>query len=60
MIGVEGLTVVYGNTAVVRDVSFSVATGESFALVGESGSGKSTILKALAGQVDNWSGALTL
>ena len=60
MIGVEGLTVVYGTTAVVRDVSFSVATGESFALVGESGSGKSTILKALAGQVDSWSGALTL
>ena len=33
----------------VRDVSFSVTTGESVALVGLNGSGKSTILKLAAG-----------
>ncbi|MCY1706165.1 ABC transporter ATP-binding protein [Pannonibacter sp. SL95] len=60
MIDVDSLNVFYGSTAVVKDVSFSVATGESFALVGESGSGKSTILKALAGQVDSWSGSIAL
>jgi len=32
---------------VVRDVSFHVATGESFGLVGESGCGKSTIALAI-------------
>lgn len=59
-IGVVGLTVRFGDAAVVQDVSFDVAAGEAFALVGESGSGKTTILKALAGQVRDWSGRLTL
>ena len=51
MIGVQNLSVRFGDTTVLHDVSFDVAGGESFALVGESGSGKSTILKALSGQV---------
>jgi peptide/nickel transport system ATP-binding protein len=46
--------------AAVRDVSFSVADGESFGLVGESGSGKSTILRAMAGLVPTWSGEMTV
>ena len=33
----------------VRDVSFSIAEGETFTLVGESGSGKSTLAMAIAG-----------
>jgi ABC-type dipeptide/oligopeptide/nickel transport system ATPase subunit len=60
MIGIDRLTVRYGDTVVVRDVSLAVGAGESVALVGESGSGKSTILKALAGQVRDWTGRLTL
>jgi ABC-type glutathione transport system ATPase component len=32
---------------VVRDVSFTIARGETFGLIGESGSGKSTIGRAL-------------
>ena len=60
MIGVQDLTVRFGDTTVLHGVSFDVARGDSFALVGESGSGKSTILKALAGQVADWSGSLTL
>ena len=60
MIRVQDLTVRYGPSTVLHDVSFAVAPGESFALVGESGSGKSTILKALAGQVDDWSGQMAV
>ncbi|GAW34772.1 oligopeptide transport ATP-binding protein OppF [Roseovarius sp. A-2] len=44
----------------VRGVDFEVAEGESFGLVGESGSGKSTILRAIAGLVPTWSGAMTV
>ncbi|HMO06597.1 MAG TPA: ABC transporter ATP-binding protein [Paracoccaceae bacterium] len=60
MIEVRDLSVRYGPALVLDGVSFSVAEGESFALVGESGSGKSTILKALAGQVADWSGRMAL
>ena len=60
MISVGDLTVCFGDTTVLHGVSFDVAKGESFALVGESGSGKSTILKALSGQVRDWSGTLTV
>ena len=44
----------------VRDVSFSVAPGESFGLVGESGSGKSTVLRVLAGLNQDWEGTATI
>lgn len=60
MIRVENLSVRYGETTVLHGVSLQVSKGESFALVGESGSGKSTILKALAGQVDDWTGQMVL
>lgn len=47
LLRVEGLTVSYGRTEVVSDVSFSLGRGESLALIGESGSGKSTIARSL-------------
>jgi peptide/nickel transport system ATP-binding protein len=53
MLKVRNLHVVFGagrlRVDAVKDVSFSVAPGESFGLVGESGSGKSTVLRAICG-----------
>jgi microcin C transport system ATP-binding protein len=41
LLDVAHLTVRFGDSVVVDDVSFAIAPGEKFALVGESGSGKS-------------------
>ena len=51
----EGLSVSYGTgvatRVVVRDVSLSLARGETLGIVGESGSGKTTLGRALLGLV---------
>jgi oligopeptide/dipeptide ABC transporter ATP-binding protein len=44
----------------VSDVSFSVATGETFGLVGESGCGKSTVGKMIVALESPTAGAVTL
>ena len=60
MIRIENLTVRFGSAVAVRDLSLSVAPGESFGLVGESGSGKSTVLRTLMGLNRNWTGTVSL
>jgi peptide/nickel transport system ATP-binding protein len=60
MIDVEHLTVKFGPSTAVRDVSFAVNEGESFGLVGESGSGKSTILRTIMGLNPDWSGSIRI
>jgi peptide/nickel transport system ATP-binding protein len=44
----------------VRDVSFDVDKGETFALVGESGSGKSTVARMLVGLMSPDRGSVTI
>ena len=64
MIEVEHLNVHFGHRTslvhAVDDVTFRVVRGESFGLVGESGSGKSTVLRAIAGLVDDWTGTIVI
>jgi microcin C transport system ATP-binding protein len=52
LLSIESLTVRFGATAVVDDVSFTIAAGEKLALVGESGSGKSITALSILGLVD--------
>ena len=49
LLEVNGLTIRYGDTHAVRDLSFAVDSGESVGLVGESGSGKTQTALAILG-----------
>jgi peptide/nickel transport system ATP-binding protein len=46
---IDRLSVTFEDFVALKEVSLTVAPGESFGLVGESGSGKSTLLRAVAG-----------
>ena len=48
MISVNDLTVKYGDTVVVEDVSFEVRDGSWLMITGPNGAGKSTIIKAVS------------
>jgi iron complex transport system ATP-binding protein len=45
------LSLSYGKTAVLNDVSFTVNRGEFFIIIGPNGSGKSSLIKSIAGIV---------
>jgi len=49
IIQVKDLTVGYGSTVILQDITFDVRAGEVFTILGGSGSGKSTLLKSMIG-----------
>jgi peptide/nickel transport system ATP-binding protein len=58
LLSISGLNVHFGRFHAVKDVSLSIAAGETFGLVGESGSGKSTLGRVILGQVAATSGTV--
>jgi len=57
---IEQLVVSYGDTAVVKSVSFSLKRGEIGSLLGPSGCGKTTLLRAIAGFETPHSGTVVI
>ena len=49
MIEVLGLEKRYGDTVVLKDISFTIEEGEVFGVVGHSGAGKSTLMRCFNG-----------
>lgn len=48
MLDAKNLTVCYGSQTIVKDISFSLQTGQWLMIVGPNGAGKSTIVKAIS------------
>ena len=42
----------YSSDSIIKDVSFSVNTGEIFGIVGPNGSGKTTLLSMISGSLN--------
>lgn len=57
---VEGIHHQFGNLEVLREVSFSIDTGDVLCLLGPSGSGKTTLLKILAGLIPQRAGRVLI
>ncbi|HEY6868109.1 MAG TPA: ABC transporter ATP-binding protein, partial [Candidatus Eisenbacteria bacterium] len=60
MIRAEGITKRYGAITAVRELSFEVARGETFALIGPNGAGKTTVLKLVLGLARADAGTLAI
>lgn len=59
-LGLENLTVGYGGSPVVHEVTLTVPKGGAVALLGPNGAGKTTLLRAAAGLIRPVSGRIVL
>ena len=58
LINAQKINTYYGASHILRDLSFSVARGETIGLMGRNGMGKSTLLKSIMGLVKPRSGSV--
>lgn len=59
-IDIRNLTVKYGDTSVIDNLSVKLPSGKFIGIVGDSGCGKSTLLKVLAKAVEPTSGSIKM
>lgn len=51
VIEMKGVSVTYGDQAVLRDISWLIGPGDRYGILGENGAGKSTLLRAMTGKL---------
>ena len=59
MLVFDHVSVAYGQTPILQELSFSIADGEQVGLIGANGAGKSTLMKAALGLIP-YSGCITV
>ena len=59
-LNIENLNLHYGDTQVLKNISFGLETGELLCILGPSGCGKTSLLRSLAGFETPSSGTITL
>lgn len=59
-VSLDKLTLAYGDTIAVPDLSFDIGKGELIALLGPSGCGKTTTMRAIAGLMTPKSGTISI
>jgi branched-chain amino acid transport system ATP-binding protein len=59
LLSLDGISVAYGETVVLRDLSLSVAAGEVLAVLGPNGAGKTTLLNGIVGLASVVKGSVT-
>lgn len=60
MLEITHLTVSYGPTVIINDLSFVVPAANTLAVVGPSGAGKSTLLHSICGLIRTQSGTISV
>lgn len=58
LLDVNSLSVQFSSRVILQDISFGIEPNEIVALLGRNGCGKTTLLNAIAGQVDGFSGTI--
>lgn len=60
LLEVQELTIAYGESVIVKEVSLTVGVGETVLVVGANGSGKSTLMKGIVGELRPQTGKVLL
>jgi len=60
MLSVENISVSYGQSKIIQDLSFAAQPKETLAIMGRNGMGKTTLFKALMGVIPSTSGSVSV
>lgn len=60
MINLSNVSLGFGGTYLFKDVNIKFSAGNCYGIIGANGAGKTTFLKILSGEIDNYSGEVSI